>query len=114
MYTCKLTNISYHRTILTLIPYTDIVTDLFTFPRVDISNISHPQLSSKDVLDAEQLILMVLRLTVPVCYFAQFARPLWDRMKSADTVQREHCLLKPTREKTADEANSINSKSVSR
>ena len=26
MYTCKLTNVSYHRTIQTLIPYTDIVT----------------------------------------------------------------------------------------
>ena len=26
LYTCKLTNMSYHRPILTLIPYTDIVT----------------------------------------------------------------------------------------
>lgn len=87
--------------------------DLIPFPRVDISNVSYCPLSSKDVLDAEQLILMVLRLTVPVCYFAQFARPLWDRMRSVDSLQREHCLLTPKRGRTADEANSINSKSVS-
>jgi hypothetical protein len=33
------------------------------------------------VLIAEQLILRVLKMTVPVCYFAQSARPLWHRIK---------------------------------
>ena len=88
-------------------------TDLIPFPQEDIMNVSHSPLSSEVVLNAEQLILKVLKLTVPVCYFAQFARSLWDRMKDLDVVHRDHTLIKPIQRRTIEEARSINSKSVS-
>lgn len=88
-------------------------TDLIPFPQEDIMNVSHSPLSSEVVLNAEQLILKVLKLTVPVCYFAQFARPLWDRMKVLDVVHRDHALITPIQRGIIEEARAINSKSVS-
>lgn len=88
-------------------------TDLIPFPEEDIMNVSHSPLSSEVVLNAEQLILKVLKLTVPVCYFAQFARPLWDRIKGLDIVHRDHALITPIQREIIEEARSINSKSVS-
>jgi hypothetical protein len=76
-------------------------------------NVSHSPLSSEVVLNAEQLILKVLKVTVPVCYFAQFARPLWDRMKGLDVAHRDHDLITPIQREIIEEARSINSKSVS-
>jgi hypothetical protein len=88
-------------------------TDLIPFPQEDIMNVSHSPLSREVVLNAEQLVLKVLKLTVPVCYFAQFARPLWDRMKGLDVVHRYHALITPVQKGIIEEARSINSKSVS-
>lgn len=88
-------------------------TDFIPFPQEDIINVSHSLLSSEVVLNAEQLILKVLKLTVPVCYFAQFARPLWDRMKGLDVVHRDHAPITPIQRGIIEEARSINSKSVS-
>ena len=84
--------------------------DSIPFPTENIFNVPHCPLSSERVLNAEQLILKVLKLTVPVCYFAQFARPLWDKMKSTEAVQSDDSTL--IQREVAEEARLINSKSV--
>lgn len=60
--------------------------DSIPFPR-EVPNVLHSTLSAETVVEAEQIILKVLKMTVPVCYFAQFARPLWYKMKSVDEMQ---------------------------
>jgi hypothetical protein len=60
--------------------------DSIPFPR-EVPNVLHSTLSIEAVVEAEQIILKILKMTVPVCYFAQFARPLWYKMRSVDEVQ---------------------------
>lgn len=47
-------------------------------------------LSTHSVLAAEQIILRVLKMTVPMCHFAQFARPLWHKIMTLDDQQWRH------------------------
>lgn len=60
--------------------------DSIPFPR-EVPNVCNSTLSLQTVIEAEQTILKVLKMSVPVCYFAQFARPLWYRMRSVDEEQ---------------------------
>jgi hypothetical protein len=52
-----------------------------------VPNVLHTTLSAEAVVKAEQIMLKILKMTVPVCYFAQFARPLWYKMRSVDELQ---------------------------
>lgn len=58
--------------------------DSIPFPPGHVSFGKCPPLSRYSVLAAEQIILRVMKMTVPVCHFAQFSRPLWHRFMMLD------------------------------
>ena len=67
--------------------------DSIPFPSGGIAIGAYPALSRHTVLFAEQIILRVVKMTVPVCYFAQFARPLWHKIMSVDDEKWRQQLL---------------------
>ena len=61
--------------------------DSIPFPTYEATEAFRPSLSRHSVLAAEQIILRVLKMTVPICHFSQFARPLWHRIMALDNQQ---------------------------
>lgn len=57
--------------------------------------------------------MRVLKMTVPICYFSQFARPLWSRIRVVDDERWKQAIACKVDKDVTSPSISTNSKLVS-